>query len=68
MIGIDGEVLRIIQDHESITQFIDALCCSIENENVDVPNFVPMLNDGLIGDRLTQLAEYVVEHKRMRNG
>ena len=59
----DIEVLHIIQDHESITQFLDALCCSIENEKVDVPNFVPLLNDGLIGDRLTQLAEYVRKTK-----
>ena len=57
------QVLHIVQDHESIVQFLDVLCCSIENDRVDVPNYVPMLNDGLMSDKLSKLAEFVKERK-----
>ena len=64
---IDGEVLHLIQDHKCVTQFIDALCCCIENDKVDVPNFIPMTNDPLIHEQLTALAEFVGKAKKAKD-
>lgn len=61
--GFDKDVLHIIQDHECVTQFLDALCCSIENSTVGVPNFVPMTYDALLHEQLCMLAEFVARNK-----
>lgn len=60
----ENAVLHIIQDHECVTQFLDALCCSMENDSVGVPNFVPMTNDPLLHEQMVKLAEFLCKHKK----
>jgi len=50
--------LDIIEDYANITHFIDSLACALENGS-DLPNFVPVLNDTLITDHLSKIAEAI---------
>lgn len=50
--------INIIQDHACIVHFIDSLSTAIEN-NDDLPNFVPVLNDTLVTDQLSMIAETI---------
>ena len=61
---VNKEVLEIIQDHTRVTDFLDTLCCSIENPKVELPNFIPVCNDGLTTDRLTTITEYIKELRK----
>ena len=61
---VNKEVLEIIQDHTRVTDFLDALCCSIENPKVEIPNFIPICNDSLVTERLTQITEHIKELRK----
>ena len=49
---VDDKVLEVIQDHANITQFLDQVCCAIENDDIELPNFIPTLHDGMVSDQL----------------
>ena len=49
-------LLDIIEDHESIVQTLDAICCAMEN-NTPMPNFIPVLNDLVVTDQLSKIVE-----------
>ena len=55
-------IIDIVEDHALICSFLDQVSCSIEN-GVDMPNFVPVLNDSLVSDQLGRIAE---ELKKMK--
>ena len=62
---MDEHTLRIIQDYTRITDTLDAVCCALENDDVDMPNFVPMCED----QTTTEQLQYIIEHlKGVRNG
>ena len=56
---VDQKILEIIQDHELVTQYIDQLCCSIENPKIGLPNFVPVCHDAVLTDMLTKIIEHI---------
>lgn len=49
----------MIEDYTRVTDFLDCLCCAIENPKVEIPNFIPMCNEALITDRLTTITEHI---------
>lgn len=61
---VNKEILEIIQDHTRVTDFLDALCCAIENPKVELPNFIPICNDSLVTERLTQIAEHIKDLRK----
>lgn len=56
---VDGRILEIIQDHELVTQYINCLCCSIDNPKVELPNFIPVCHDAFLTDMLTKIVEHI---------
>lgn len=61
---VDTEILHIIEDHTLTTQYLDQLCCAIENPAVEIPNFIPICNDSLITDRLTTITEHIKDLRK----
>jgi len=55
---ISEKLIRNIEDFARVRDFLDSLCCAIEN-NSDMPNFIPMCNDGMLTDQLTKIAEKI---------
>ena len=60
----EDKVIDIIEDHVLVGQYLDQLCCAIENPKVELPNFIPVCNDHLLTDRLTTITEYI---KKLRS-
>lgn len=58
------KVIEIIEDHVRVTDYLDQLCCAIENPKIELPNFVPVCNDSLVTDRLTTIAEHVKDLRK----
>ena len=56
--------IEIIEDHTRVTDYLDQLCCAIENPKVDIPNYIPVCNDGLITDRLTTITEHIKDLRK----
>lgn len=56
-------LINIIEDHACITQFIDAVCCALEN-GTDMPNFVPVCNDTVLTDQLGKIAETITNLRK----
>lgn len=56
---VNDEILKIIQDHTRVTDFLDVLCCAIENPKVELPNNIPVCNEGLLTDQLTKITEHI---------
>lgn len=56
--------IEIIEDHTRVTDYLDQLCCAIENPKVEIPNYIPVCNDGLITDRLTTITEHIKDLRK----
>lgn len=56
--------IEIIEDHVRVTDYLDQLCCAIENPKVEIPNFIPVCNDSLVTDRLTTITEHIKELRK----
>ncbi|MBR1449542.1 MAG: hypothetical protein IJ588_12455 [Prevotella sp.] len=54
----DNRLIDIIEDHALIVDFIDHVACGIENGSA-MPEFVPVLNDGVVTDNLSKIAETI---------
>ena len=54
--NVTEKILEKIEDLESIVQTLNAMACAIEN-GTDMPNYIPMLNDGLTTDNLSTICE-----------
>ena len=59
---VSDRVINIIEDHESIVQTLDAICCALEN-GTPMPNFIPVLNDTLVTDQLSKICEALSEKR-----
>lgn len=57
---MNERIIDIIEDHESLVQCIDHICCSIQN-GMEMPNYVPMLHDSLLSDQLCRIIEKLKE-------
>ena len=57
------EVLEVIQDHANITQFIDQVCCYLENDDLQKPNYIPVLHDVLVTDQLGVILRHIVKDR-----
>ncbi len=53
---VDDRIIGIIEDHESIVQTIDAICCALENDT-PMPQYIPVLNDLSVTDHLCKICE-----------
>ena len=53
------DFIEIIEDHVRVADYLDQLCCAIENPKVELPNFIPICNDSLVTERLTQITEHI---------
>ena len=53
---VSDRLINIVEDHESIVQTLDAICCALEN-GTPMPNFIPVLHDTLITDHLGKICE-----------
>ncbi len=53
-------LLDIIEDHESITQFLGNLAVSL-SDGGKMPNFVPVLHDSLLTDYLSKICEKLMK-------
>lgn len=60
---VSKNVLEVVQDHANITQFIDQVCCYLENDEVPKPNYIPVLHDTLVTDQLTMILEHLNKPK-----
>lgn len=60
----NDRIIDMVEDYARVTDFIDNLCCAIENPKVELPNFIPMCNDGLITDRLTTITQHIKELRK----
>jgi len=49
-------LIGMIEDFARVRDFLDAVCCSIEN-GTQLPNFIPVCNDALITDELGKICE-----------
>ena len=58
------DCIEIIEDHVRVTDYLDQLCCAIENPKVEFHNFIPVCNDSLITDRLTTITEHIKELRK----
>ena len=56
---ISDNVLEVIQDHANITQFLDQLCCYLENDDLQKPNYIPVLHDVLVTDQLGTILRHI---------
>ena len=54
--NVSNRMVDIIEDHESIVQTLDAICCALEN-GMPLPNYIPVLNDLVVTDQLTKIVE-----------
>ena len=61
---LNDRMIDIIEDHAQIVQFLDNLCCAVENPDLCAPRFIPMLNDQLVTDRLTKITEYITRVRK----
>lgn len=50
------KLIEKIEDFARVCDFLDSVCCAIEN-NMELPNFIPMCNDSMLTDQLTKIAE-----------
>lgn len=60
---VNDRIVNIIEDHACITQFLDGICCAIEN-GTDMPNFVPVCNDTIVTDQLGKIAETITNLRK----
>lgn len=60
---VEKRILNIIEDHESIVQTLDAICCALEN-GTDMPNFIPVLHDAMVTDELGKICEALSKRKK----
>lgn len=51
-----NRIIDIIEDHESIVQTVDAICCALEN-NTPMPQYIPVLNNLVVTDQLSKICE-----------
>lgn len=58
------DLIEIVEDHVRVTDYLDQLCCAIENPKVELPNFIPVCNDSLTTDRLTTITEHIKELRK----
>jgi len=65
---VSDRILNIIEDHACITQFLDQVCCALENGDTDMPNFVPVLHDTLVTDQLSIIARNLTERRKRDEG
>lgn len=54
---VSNRILDIIEDHACICQTLDQIVCALENKGVEMPNFVPVLNDTLVTDHLSKIMQ-----------
>lgn len=62
---ISDTVIEMIQDYTLVSNYLDNLCCALENGDVQLPNFIPVCADYTLTERLTQITEHI---NRMRGG
>lgn len=51
-------LIDIIEDHANMVHTIDAICTAIENDT-EMPNFIPVMNDTLVTDQLGKICETI---------
>ena len=49
-------LLNTIEDHALMVHTIDSICCALEN-GTPMPNFIPVMNDAVVTDQLSKIAE-----------
>ena len=54
----DNRIIDIIEDHESIVQTLGAISIALRT-NKPLPNFIPVLNDTLVTDYLSDICEHL---------
>lgn len=58
----ESRLIGIVEDHALMCHFIDSLVCSIEN-GTELPNFIPVLNDVMVSDQLSRIAETIQKYR-----
>jgi hypothetical protein len=59
----NDRLIDIIEDYESVKQFIIAMHSAIVSGN-DMPNFVPVMNDSLMTDFLGEISQTITQLRR----
>ena len=59
----NDRIIDMIEDFALVKDFLNNLVCAVKHDDVDVPNFIPELNDGAVGEQLECLAKAVSERK-----
>jgi len=62
MEGIN-RIVDIVEDHESITQTLDAIATAIESGE-PMPTMIPILNDLVVTDQLSKICETITELRK----
>ena len=56
-------VVQKLEDHARVCDTIDAICCALEN-GTDMPNYIPVCNDGMLSDQLGKIAECITKLRK----
>lgn len=59
----ENRSIDMIEDFARVRDVLDYICCAIEN-GVDMPNFIPVCNDTMLTDQLTQIVEHIKDLRR----
>lgn len=61
---MNDRLIAIVQDYALLTEYLNELCCAIHNKNLDLPNFVPVMNDELVSAQLEEITKCIREYKK----
>ena len=54
-----SSIIEVIEDYTRMKDWIDGLACAIENDDTDIPNHIPLLNDSLLTDLMSKISDTV---------
>ena len=61
---MNDRLITIVQDYALLTEYLNQLCCAIHNKNLELPNYVPVMNDDLVGAQLEEITKCIREARR----
>ena len=54
------QIIEIIEDHAMMADILNSICCALKNGTA-MPNYIPVMNDGVITDQLGTICEALTQ-------
>jgi len=54
------QIIEIIEDHAMMADILNSICCALKN-GTSMPNYIPVMNDGVITDQLGKICEALTQ-------